>query len=150
MAKIPPVEQTYFIAAPPARVFAALTQPKQLARWFVERAEVTLEEGGSYRLIWAPGAAMKGKVRAFTVPSKLVVAWHDKLAGGRSFDTVARFRLRRKGKGTILSLTHEGFRSGKSWVALFGQVSSGWAYYLLNLKSVLEHGTDLRSDEDRV
>jgi uncharacterized protein YndB with AHSA1/START domain len=150
MAKIPAVEHTYQFAVPPAKVFAALTQPKQLARWFVAKAEVELREGGAYRLTWGPGVSMKGTVKSVTAPSKLIVGWHDKLRGGRSFDTVARFRLRKKGRGTILTVTHEGFRSGKGWIWLYGQVQSGWAYYLLNLKSVLEHGIDLRSPEDRV
>ncbi len=150
MAKIPAVEQTYYLAVAPARVFAALTQPKLLAGWFAPRAEVELRKGGTYRLEWAPGAAMKGKVRSVEAPSKLVIAWHDRPKGPKAFDTVARFRLKRKGRGTLLHLRHEGFRSGKNWVWLFGQVESGWAYYLMNLKSVLEHGVDLRSDLDRV
>jgi uncharacterized protein YndB with AHSA1/START domain len=150
MGRIPTIEQIHYFAVPPAKVFAALTQPKQLVRWFVARAEIDLREGGEFRLSWGPGASMKGKVKSFTSPSKLVVSWHDKLPGGRSFDTVARLRLRKKGKGTVLTVTHEGFRSGKSWIWVYGQIQSGWAYYLLNLKSVLEHGTDLRSPEDRL
>ncbi len=150
MPKVPSVEQRYYLAAPPERVFRALTQPKQLARWFVASAEVELEEGGSYRLTWAPGVSMKGKVRSVSAPLKLVVDWHDRLEGGKTLDTVARFRLKAKGSGTLLTLTHEGFPSGKSGIWLFGQVQSGWAYYLMNLKSVLEHGTDLRSQDDRV
>jgi uncharacterized protein YndB with AHSA1/START domain len=150
MAKVPSVEQTFYIAVPPKRVFAALTQPKQLTRWFVEKAEIQLREGGEFRLSWGRGAEMKGKVKAYTAPSKLVVAWHDKMQGGKAFDTVARFRIRKKGRGTSLTVTHEGFRNGKSWIWLYGAIQSGWAYYLLNLKSVLEHGTDLRSASDRL
>jgi uncharacterized protein YndB with AHSA1/START domain len=150
MGKLPPVEQKYLIGASPEKVFAALTQPKQLARWFVQSAVVELREGGDYRLTWAPGVAMKGKVRSFSAPSKLVVDWHDRISGGKAFETVARFRLRKRGKGTVLSVTHDGFRSGKSWARLFGAVQSGWAYYLQNLKSVLEHGTDLRTDLDQL
>ncbi len=150
MGKVPAVEQTYYLAVPPARVWAALTEPKRLAGWFVERAEVELRKGGPFRLEWAPGVGMRGKVRSVDAPAKLVIAWHDRPKGSKPFDTVARFRLKRKGKGTLLFLRHEGFRSGKNWVRLFGQVESGWAYYLMNLKSVLEHGVDLRSDLDRV
>jgi uncharacterized protein YndB with AHSA1/START domain len=150
MGKLPPVEQKYLIGAPPAKVFAALTQPRQLARWFVTSAVVDLRAGGDYRLSWAPEVGMKGKVRSFTAPTKLVVDWHDKMPGGKAFDTVARFRLRKRGKATVLTVTHDGFRSGKSWVPLFGAVQSGWAYYLQNLKSVLEHGTDLRTDIDQL
>jgi uncharacterized protein YndB with AHSA1/START domain len=150
MAKIPPVEQTYLIGAPPSEVFAALTQPKQLARWFVASAEVELREGGAYRLTWAPGITMKGKVRSFSAPTKLVLDWHDRGPGGKTFDTIGRFKLRKRGKGTVLTVTQEGFRGGKNWLRMFGGVQSGWAYYLQNLKSVLEHGVDLRNDVDHL
>ena len=150
MAKIPSIEQTYLIGAPPAKVFAALTQPRELARWFVQSAVVELREGGAYRLSWGPQVAMKGKVRSFTTPTKLVIDWHDRMPGGKAFDTVAKFKLRKRGKGTVLIVTHEGFRSGKAWVRLFGSVQSGWAYYLQNLKSVVEHGTDLRTEVDQL
>ena len=150
MAKVPPVEQTYLIRVPPAKVFAALTQPGQLVRWFASSAVVDLREGGAYRLEWAPEVAMKGRIRTFAAPTKLVVDWHDRMPGGKSFDTVARFKLRKRGQGTVLTVTHEGFRSGKAWVRLFGSVQSGWAYYLQNLKSVLEHGTDLRTEIDQL
>jgi uncharacterized protein YndB with AHSA1/START domain len=37
------------LPAYPSRVFAALTEPEQLQRWFAEHAEVELVPGGSYR-----------------------------------------------------------------------------------------------------
>jgi uncharacterized protein YndB with AHSA1/START domain len=150
MAKVPSLEQTYLIGAPPAKVFAALTRPRDLSRWFVESAVVELREGGAYRLTWSTEFSMKGKVRSFSAPTKLVLDWHDRMPDGKTFDTVARFKLRKRGKGTVLTVTHEGFRSGKAWVRMFGGVSSGWAYYLQNLKSVLEHGTDLRNETDQL
>jgi uncharacterized protein YndB with AHSA1/START domain len=150
MAKIPPIEQTYLIRAPPAKVFGALTEPKGLARWFVESAVVDLREGGAYRLSWGPQVSMKGKVHSFTAPKKLVVDWHDRMPGGKEFDTVATFKLRKRGKATVLTVTHEGFRNGKAWVHLFGAIQSGWAYYLQNLKSVVEYGTDLRTEVDQL
>ncbi len=47
----PSLEHTFSIKlpAPAARVFAALTEPAQLQRWFVEHAEVELRSGGTYR-----------------------------------------------------------------------------------------------------
>ncbi|HYA57685.1 MAG TPA: SRPBCC domain-containing protein [Thermoplasmata archaeon] len=148
MAKVPPIEQTYFYAVSPSRVFAALTEPAQLTKWFAHKAVVAPEKGGAYRLSWRGGYTMRGKVRAFDPPKKLHVDWVDRFAGKKTFVTQARFTLERKGRGTILSLTHRGFKSGKQWVALYGGIQSGWAYYLTNLRSVLEHGVDLRTDLD--
>jgi uncharacterized protein YndB with AHSA1/START domain len=37
----------------PAKVFAALTEPESLRRWFAEHVEIDLREGGAYRF-WGP------------------------------------------------------------------------------------------------
>jgi len=150
MAKPGAVRQSYQLAAPPARVFSALTDPKELKRWFVAKAVVTPRKGGSYRLDWGGGYAMRGKIIAIEPPKLLRLRWIDRLEGAKVFETEARFTLVKRGKGTLLSIEHRGFKSGKKWVQLHGGVASGWAYYLLNLKSVLDHGTDLRSDHDRL
>lgn len=150
MVKVPSIEQTYYYAAAPARVYAALTEPKELARWFSQKAEVNLRKGGPFRLSWADGYTMRGKVKSVEPGKRLTVTWVDRPEGRKVFETVARFDLRKRGAGTLLTVTHGGFKSGKKWVWLHGAISSGWAYYLTNLRSVLEHGTDLRSKLDRV
>lgn len=150
MAKPPRIEQTFYYAASPKKVFAALTEPKRLATWFLQDAEVELRPGGPFRFTWRGGYTMKGKVRAVRSPGRLELAWTDRFSGGKVFKTVARFDLRKRGPGTLLKLTHSGFKGGRRWVALYGAIESGWAYYLTNLRSVLEHGTDLRSELDAV
>jgi len=148
MAKVPSIQQTYYLSSPPSKVFAALTDPDQLTRWFVEKASMNPKEGGSFRLSWGAGFSMRGKVRTFDPPKKLHLAWIDHLEGGKVFETEARFTLKKKGRGTLLTINHRGFKSGKQWIALYGAIQSGWAYYLSNLKSVLDHGVDLRSAHD--
>ncbi len=148
MPKVPSVEHTFYYAAPPAVVFSALTEPARLAGWFVEKATISPKAGAAFRLVWRGGYAMKGKVKRATAPKRLVLAWNDQFESGKVLKTEVQFDLRAKGKGTLLTVTHRGFKSGKKWVALYGGIESGWAYYLTNLRSVLEHGTDLRSEFD--
>ncbi len=148
MAKIPRIEQTYYYAAPPARIFTALTEPSELAKWFVEKAVFPAKEGATFRLTWRGGFTMKGKVLAFDPPSKLRLEWVDRLEGKQVYRTEVRFTLQKKGKGTLLSLVHRGFKSGKMWIALYGSIQSGWTFYLTNLRSVLERGIDLRRKFD--
>lgn len=148
MTKPQPIHQTYYYNVPPVKVFAALTDPKILPQWFVAKASFTPRKGGTFRLNWGGGYTLRGRVLAFEPPKKLHLSWVDRFEDGKVFETEVRFTFARKGKGTLLSLTHRGFKSGKKWVALHGGIASGWAYYLLNLKSVLDHGTDLRSDND--
>jgi hypothetical protein len=65
-------------------------------------------------------------------------------------NTRVTFRLKPKLDGTFLEMTHTGFKAGGLWIELYGAVCSGWAYFLTNLKSVLQHGRDLRSPEDKI
>ena len=44
------LEKEVFINASPERVFRALTEPAELERWFVQKAEVELRPGGAIRL----------------------------------------------------------------------------------------------------
>jgi len=148
MAKIPPIEQTFYYAVPPDRLFAAFTDPTVLTKWFVEKAVITPRKGSTFRFTWAGEYTMRGKVKNVVPPQKLTLTWVDRFERGKVFETEARFVFTKRGRGTQLSLIHRGFKSGKKWVALYGAIQSGWAYYLTNLRSVLEHGVDLRSDRD--
>jgi uncharacterized protein YndB with AHSA1/START domain len=148
MAKPPTIQQTYVLTSPPSRVFAALTDPKLLTKWFVAKAALTPRKGGNFRLSWGRAYTMRGKVLEIDAPRKLRLAWIDRLDGGKVLETEARFEIVKHGRGAKLTVTHRGFKSGKKWIVLHGAISSGWAYYLQNLKSVLDHGTDLRSPSD--
>ena len=57
-------------------------------------------------------------------------------------------RLRKSGRGTLISIRHSGYPRTPGWVEIYGGTQAGWAYYLMNLKSVLETGRDLRSPKD--
>jgi uncharacterized protein YndB with AHSA1/START domain len=150
MAKAPAVEETFYYGVPAAQVYAALTEPKGLCRWFLEDAEFELREGASFRFTWVGGYSMKGKVRKFRAGKTVELAWNDRFPRRKVMKTVARFELKREGSGTLLTLRHSGFKSGRRWWLLRGAIQAGWAYYLTNLKAVLEHGTDLRSEHDSV
>lgn len=150
MAKPASIKQTFYYRASPERVFSALTDPSELTGWFSDRAQVSPKVGGRFYLSWEAGYTMRGRVTALVPPTELRVAWIDKFPGGKTFETEARFTLSKRGRGTQLSLKHGGFRSGKSWISLYGAIQSGWAYYLTNLRSVLEHRVDLRSSKDQL
>ena len=148
MARVPNITLTFHLNTPPKKVFQALTTSKGLTSWFLKSAEISPKKGGTFRFGWAEtGSPMKGKVLAVSPGKRIELQWNDKFDGKR-FTTKAQFVLRKKGKGTMLKLTHSGFKGGKKWIWLYGAINSGWAYYLANLKSVLDHGTDLRDPLD--
>jgi uncharacterized protein YndB with AHSA1/START domain len=142
------IAQTYFYESSPDVIFRALTEPKQLTKWFVSSAKIKPVEGSGYTLGWKGFPSQKGVVKKVTPDRLLVMSWPNKIEG-KMFMTEARFTLRKKAGGTLLTVKHTGFEEGDDWVWLFGAVQSGWAYFLTNLKSVLAQGTDLRSELDQ-
>ena len=141
------ITQTYFYEATPDTVFGALTEPKQLKSWFLKSARIKPVEGSDYTFAWEGYDRQKGKV-VKVVPNRLLVLTWPNSFKGKAFMTDARFTLREKGGGTLLTVRHTGFEEGDDWVWLYGAVQSGWAYFLTNLKSVLAQGKDLRSKYD--
>jgi uncharacterized protein YndB with AHSA1/START domain len=150
MARPPEIEQKFYYEVPPRKLFSALSDRRRLVSWFVSEAQLEPRAGTSFRFAWKSGYVLKGKVRRVKAPTTLELLWADRFEDGKSFKTVVRFTLRKRGRGTLLTVRHGGFKSGRRWVALHGSIAAGWAYYLTNLRSVLEHGIDLRNERDAV
>jgi uncharacterized protein YndB with AHSA1/START domain len=138
------IRQVYQIAAPPKAVFRALTESKELVRWFLAKATLEKVRGGKYAFTWHGGYRHTGTVLAFEPDRRLTLTWPS----GKLPDTRATFTLRRSGRGTRVEIRHSGYGTSTAWLELYGGTQSGWAYFFMNLKSVLEHGVDLRSARD--
>ena len=137
-------QQSYYFTAPVEKVFQSLAEPKGLTKWFLSRAKLVPEKGGSYSFDWFGGYHMTGKVKQYDMNKAISFSWTDKLKSGEVANTTASFKVVKKGKGTLLTLRHTGFKDPEH----FADCSSRWGYYLTNLKSVLDHNTDLRSKYD--
>jgi uncharacterized protein YndB with AHSA1/START domain len=144
MSKQFTAEQSYYFKAPQRKVFAALTEPDGLTKWFLSKAKVVPSAGGSYEFDWIGGYHMIGKIKKFEADKAVSFSWHDKIPSGELVETEAAFSLEKSGSGTILKLQHSGFKDPEH----FAECSSRWAYYLTNMKSVLDWGNDLRSEKD--
>jgi len=138
------IEQSYYFKAPLDKVFQAVVDPKILVKWFLSKAKVAPKKGGSYSFDWIGGYHMAGKVKRFETNKAVSFSWSDKLKNGELAKTTASFKVAKKGHGTLLNLRHTGFEDPEH----FAECSSRWRYYLTNMKSVLDHGTDLRSKYD--
>ncbi len=142
------IQQSYYFDAPPEKVFGALTEPDKLIGWFLVKAKVDLRRGGKIEFVWEGGHKMASKVKRVVPNKEVSFVWLDDLTKGKKAKTLAEFKVVRKGKGSLLKLAHSGFGESKAWIELYGAIQSGWAYYLMNLKSVLQNGVDLRSKHD--
>ncbi len=149
MANSRALRQRIFIQAPAHKVFGALTEPRLLKKWILSSAKISPRKGGNYTFTWYGGYS-SGKVLDYARDKKLSLSWPGYLNGKLLGTTRASFRIRPRNDGTLLELTHSGFKAGNKWVELYGAVCSGWAYFLTNLKSVLQNGRDLRSPDDRI
>ncbi len=140
------VDHQYFIRAKPPAVFRALTEPAWLTRWLCDTAEVSLQKGGSYRLGWKDGPTHEGTIVDFVPGTRIAFAW--KWPGVELDGTIFSFAIEPQEGGVLLRVLHTGFPRREEWADLYGGAEWGWTYFAMNLKSVLEHGHDLRSKQD--
>jgi uncharacterized protein YndB with AHSA1/START domain len=97
------------LVAPPAQVFAALTEGPRLARWFCDEAESILTAGGRLTLRWnRPGASAQAFEGRWVVFQKPMSCAYE---GGHSgypdgYAGRAGFELAPLGSGAVLITRH--------------------------------------------
>ena len=124
------------INAPPDAVWKALTDPRELERWFPLTATVTPGIGGALTLrwgdigmdhlpisIWKPGQHLQV---GMPQPSHAPRVMHD-------------FTIEDHGTSTVLRLVAHGFDPDARWDEFFDGVKRGWRYELESLRHYLEH-----------
>jgi uncharacterized protein YndB with AHSA1/START domain len=136
-----------FIHTSPSKVFKAISEPQLLTRWFMDRATLPPRKGGNYSFAWEGGPTHVGKVLEFIRGRRITLAWtwpgQEHLGA-----TKLMLSVQSKKNGSVVWFTHSGFRTGGEWVDLYEGALRGWTYFMMNLKSVLENGHDLRSPDD--
>jgi uncharacterized protein YndB with AHSA1/START domain len=91
-------------------VWAALTEPEQLKRWFPTKdAAVDLRPGGQISLEWDDGNAATGIFDEIDPPNRLVFRWHP--GGDDQPATSVEFTLADadRGAATLLTVVERGF-----------------------------------------
>ena len=137
----------YYLRASPKKAFKAVSDPKRLTGWLADTAELTARKGGRFSVGWKNGPTHQGKILEFSRGRSITFGWSW---DGYEDVGATRFRLsvEPKGKGTLLTVTHAGFPRTERGSELYESAEWGWTYFVMNLKSVLETGTDLRSKHD--
>ena len=115
MKTLPSVTIVRRIKAPPARVWAAITQPEQMVQWWGPDAGPTLKvvadvrPGGrfsvTFRLLNGEEHTPTGRYREVAPEKKLVFTWD--LPGTPERESLVTFRLEPFDGGTELTLIHE-------------------------------------------
>lgn len=140
------------IAAPPERVFQALTQADQLARWWttaecpLDLWEMDARRGGRWRFKTKPSATTMiingvnefeatGEILEFDPPRLLVYTWLANWHDDKARRTVVRWELTPAGGGTKVKVTHSGL--AQETVAR-KDYSGGWPGVVELLKKFVE------------
>jgi uncharacterized protein YndB with AHSA1/START domain len=124
------------IAAAPERVFDALTQPDELARWWTTELSATPEVGSLSEFRFNQGEA----VRQFEVVELAEgerIRWAVLRGPTHWAATCVTWRLTAGHNGTTLVFTHDGFALADPFCA---QTRAEWVFYLDSLCSYLETG----------
>jgi uncharacterized protein YndB with AHSA1/START domain len=105
----------------------------------LERPENALAEvGDKYTWTWVEGTTDNGTFRMIDFPRRFVAGWFNDTC---EIEVTAEV----EDDGTILSITQTNTQeSEEDRMGAYWDCSMGWAFYLVNLKSVLEGGIDLR------
>ncbi len=124
------------VAAPPAAVYAALTEPSALQTWLAECAEVSLPDGvfGFWGRFTPDGERGRQRLLAFEPDSRLSFGWT--FLGAQ---TQVDIELEPSGSGTVITVTHSGVPERPSRAA---SVDDFWQLSLTNLANYAD-GRDL-------
>jgi len=137
------IDTTLEIAAPVESVWKAISDPRELERWFPLEARVTPGEGGGVFMSWGPPWEGRSRIDAWEENRRLRTRGF--LEHGDA--SMVEYTLEARGGKTVLRLVHSGFAKGGDWEdELFGGTERGWRYELRSLRHYLER----HAGQDRV
>jgi len=141
-------EITLTVDAPLEDVWKALTDPRELTRWFPLHADVQSGAGGSVAWRWDDNFAMLSRIDAWQPPRLLRLIQERErphaadgatLADESTAHVVMEFTIETHLGRTRLRLVHSGFGSGAAWDDELEGVTNGWNYELRGLAHYLAH-----------
>jgi uncharacterized protein YndB with AHSA1/START domain len=145
-SQIPALWMSRRFNAPRERVFRALTDPGQLAKWWgpkgftVPDLALDVRPGGAWRTTMRSPEGrdhiVSGIYRDIMPPSRLVLTWGWETTGERAHETVVTIDLFEVAGGTRLELRQEVFESTESRE----RHEHGWASCFDHLDEVLASG----------
>jgi uncharacterized protein YndB with AHSA1/START domain len=138
------------IAAPAQRIFQALTDERELIRWFTDPGcpvklwKMDARPGGHYRYATEKGTVVvngvsefecHGEILEFVPPRLLVYTWIANWHENKSLRTIVRWELTPAAAGTHVKVTHSGLAPEP---AARKDYSGGWTGVMQMLKNFAE------------
>jgi uncharacterized protein YndB with AHSA1/START domain len=120
------IEADEFLPHPPERVWTALTDPEELAAWFMPN-DFRPEVGHRFTLDTGRWGTTHGEVLHLDPPHSLRYAWRN-----GELDTQVTWQLVPEGRGTRLIVTHAGFDPDRPvQQQAYDGMSGGWRSLVL-------------------
>jgi uncharacterized protein YndB with AHSA1/START domain len=127
------VRRETHVSAPPAAVFALLTDPELILRWMGTEAQLEPQPGGLYLLNITGARIVRGSFREVVPVHRLAYSFgYDGSEAVPPGSSLVEFDLVEQPDGTLVRLTHTGLPNA-------GQCdghAEGWAHYLSRLAEV--------------
>ena len=128
------VQRETHIPAPPAAVFALLTDPEKILRWMGTEAQVEPQPGGLYLVNVTRARFARGSFREVVPVHRLAYSFGR--ADGSEVvppgSSLVEIDLIEQPDGTLLRLTHSGLPNAEQCA----RHAEGWAHYLGRLAEV--------------
>ena len=127
------VRREAHVAAPPAAVFALLTDPEKILRWMGTEAQMEPRPGGLYLVNVTGARCARGSFREVVPVHRLAYSFgwdgSEVVPPGSS---LVEIDLIEQPNGTLLRLTHTGLPNAEQCAGH----AEGWAHYLGRLAEV--------------
>lgn len=142
------VRRTITISAPVEKVWAAITEPAQIARWLPQAAVLDGAGAGATGTFSWPDNEVPVRIEEVDPPHSITYRWSNDDARGSSPDvvddeqsTVFRFTLEPTADGTQLTVVESGFDTTSDPAFNMNAHRGGWDAELDELVAYLEGGS---------
>jgi len=127
------VRRETHIAAPPAAVFALLTDPEKILRWMGTEAQMEPRPGGLYLVNVAGARCARGSFREVVPVHRLAYSfgWEESEDMPPGSSLIEIDLIERDG-GTLLRMTHSGLPNARQ----HARHTEGWTHYIGRLATV--------------
>ncbi|MEM7263798.1 MAG: SRPBCC domain-containing protein [Planctomycetota bacterium] len=134
------IERRIRLAATPERLWAAISDPRELSRWVCEGAWLRLEEGSPFRWEWGGGLHADGQIEAFEQGSHLQLSYRVPMFQECVLHpTRIRFDIEPvDDESADLRLRHTRFLDAESWDQYFDGHRRCWDVDLQKLRALID------------
>lgn len=129
------IEDSILIKSYPEEIFSYLTDSIKLAKWWPKSAMSEPRKNGKLSFVWENNTILDTEFKHFFAPRRVSFPFGNE---------IVELTVSESKKDTIVSVIHSNIVVQDSDLSLPIHIAQSWSFLLCNLKTVIEHGIDLR------